>query len=468
VIQATDPRLPHSPDAERAYLGGIILGGAGSELEDADFFLSFHQALHRSFQRLKREGKPTNDLVLLSEHLSPAELENIGGIPYLSGLVNEVPRVSNLVYYAEIIKGKSAIRRALACCSAITEKLATSHANTREVLREASILSVRLREEVGQNRILNFQTAQALASNPDQAVPWIAKGYVARESITEVGAKVKMGKTTFVLAMVRAILEGQDFLGEPTSRTSVVYLTEQPAVSFREAIERAGILGRPDFISLMFSATRGLDWPQTASAALAECHRTKSKLLVVDTLGQFARLSGDKENNAGDALESMLPVQEAVASGLGVILVRHERKGGGDVGDSGRGSSAFAGAVDIVLSLRKPEGNAGKNRREIRSLSRFSETPNKLVIELSDDGQYVAVGERRETTLKDAREGIFRITPTSELDADDLQAICLRADISRQTGQRAIEALVQTGELSRTGKGTKGNPFRYFRPEIPL
>ena len=145
--------------------------------------------------------------------------------------------------------------------------------------------------------------------------------------------------------------------------------------------------------------------------------------------------------------------------------MRHERKGGGDVGDSGRGSSAFAGAVDIVLSLRKPEGNAGKNRREIRSLSRFSETPDNLVIELRDEGQYVAVGERRETTLKDAKEAIFRAAPTSEFDAADLQAICLRADISRQTGQRAIEALVQDGHLSRIGKGIRGNPFRYLRPK---
>jgi hypothetical protein len=138
------------------------------------------------------------------------------------------------------------------------------------------------------------------------------------------------------------------------------------------------------------------------------------------------------------------------------------------VGDSGRGSSAFAGAVDIVLSLRKPEGNAGKNRREIQSLSRFSETPNNLVIELRDNGEYVAMGERRETTLKDAKDAIFRIAPTSEAEAADTQALVLGADVSRQTGQRAIEALVQDGQLGRIGDGKKGHPFRYFIPEMPF
>jgi DnaB-like helicase N terminal domain/AAA domain len=462
------PPLPHSKDAERAFLGGIILGGTGPELNVDDFHLPFHRALYKSFSRLKREGKPTNDIVLLYQLLSPAELEDIGGISYLSGLVNEIPRVSNLVHYAEIIKQKSALRRGMALCSLMGEKLAAANGDAADVLREVSILSAPLREEVGQKRILKFQTGQDLASSPDQEIPWITKGFVARGSITEVSAKIKMGKTTLVMAMVRAILDGQDFLGVATSRTSVVYLTEQPAVSFRKATERANLLGRPDFVSLMFSETRGLSWPQIASAALAECHRNKAELLVVDTLGQFARLSGDKENNSGDALESMLPIQEAAAAGLGILLVRHERKGGGDVGDSGRGSSAFAGAVDIVLSLRKPEGNAGKNRREIQSLSRFSETPNNLVIELRDSGEYVAMGERRETTLKDAKDAIFRTAPTSEPEAGDLQVICLGADVSRQTGQRAIEALVQNGQLSRIGKGKRGDRFRYFRPEIPF
>lgn len=113
--------------------------------------------------------------------------------------------------------------------------------------------------------------------------------------------------------------------------------------------------------------------------------------MVIDTLSQFAGLTGDRENNSGDALEAMQPLQHAVADGIGIMSVRHERKSGGDVGDSGRGSSAFAGAVDIVLSLRKPEGNAAKNRRLLQSLSRFSETPNDLLIELTENG-YVAFG----------------------------------------------------------------------------
>jgi hypothetical protein len=139
---------------------------------------------------------------------------------------------------------------------------------------------------------------------------------------------------------------------------------------------------------------------------------------VVDTLSQFAGLTGDKENNAGDALEAIQPLQEAAAEGIGVVLTRHERKSGGDVGDSGRGSSAFAGAVDIVLSLRKPEGNSKKTLRVLHALSRFSETPAELLIELREN-TYVALGEPHEAALREAKDSIIAIAPKSEPEAVD-------------------------------------------------
>jgi hypothetical protein len=87
----------------------------------------------------------------------------------------------------------------------------------------------------------------------------------------------------------------------------------------------------------------------------------------------------------------MAPLQEAAAGdGLAVVVLRHDRKSGGDVGDSGRGSSAFSGAVDVVLQLSRPEGQSRPGVRALKSLSRFDETPETLVIELTEAG-YVAL-----------------------------------------------------------------------------
>jgi len=166
-------------------------------------------------------------------------------------------------------------------------------------------------------------------------------------------------------------------------------------------------------------------------------------------------------------LEAMRPLQQAAAEGIGIFLSRHERKSGGDVGDSGRGSSAFAGAVDIVLSLRKQQGNSPKSRRLLQSLSRFSDTPNDLLIELTDSG-YTVLGERRETVLKDAKDAILRVARRVETEAVGLDELSRAAELTRPTAQRAIDGLVRDGQLNRIGKGKRGNPFRYFTAEMPF
>jgi AAA domain/DnaB-like helicase N terminal domain len=458
-----DPRLPHNADAERALLGGIILGGEAPWLDASEFFLPFHRSLYQSLLRLKEEGKPTNDLVLISEQLSPEEIEKVGGIPYLAGLLDGLPRVSNLAHYAEILVTKSALRRRMAVCELIADKLATANGNASDVLQEVRNLSALLREEVGQKRNLGFETGPEFAAAAQEKTDWIATGLVAQGAITELGAKVKLGKTTLVLSLIRAVLDGNTFLDQPTRKTSVVYLTEQPRTSFLQAMERANLVDRTDFMVLLHTKTRGRSWPEIVAAAVDECKRAGASLLIIDTLAQFAGLTGDRENNSGDALEAMAPLQMAATEGIGVIVIRHERKSGGDVGDSGRGSSAFAGVVDIVLSLRKPEGYSPKTRRLLQSLSRFSETPADLLIELVD-GEYVALGEPAETALKDAKDAIFAIVPENEVDAMDLKELVAQAKVSSPTGRRALEELVREGMVSRTGKGKRGDPFLYFLP----
>lgn len=75
-----------------------------------------------------------------------------------------------------------------------------------------------------------------------------------------------------------------------------------------------------------------------------------------------------------------------------MIVLRHERKAGGDVGDSGRGSTAFGGAADIVLAIKTGEGATPRTVRQVHALSRFDETPELVTIEMTDVG-YVVLGE---------------------------------------------------------------------------
>jgi hypothetical protein len=322
-----------------------------------------------------------------------------------------------------------------------------------------------------------FLTARQVAESTPEDVRWVAKPWVPRGGIAEIDGKLKGGKTTWVLAMVAAILDGADFMGHPTERGHVVYLTEQPGASFREALRRARLLERDDLHILFWSHTTHLSWSQKVGAAIDKALEVGAVLLVVDTLAWWAGLKGDEENSTGAAQGAMEPLIAVVGNHpIGILVLRHERKSGGDVGDSARGSSAFGGSVDIVLALKRPEGNpvASPNMRVIHSLSRFDETPPELMIELTDAG-YVSHGDVQAVALSVAKEAVteaLKAGKTTEdgqvvyaLTLDELLAhnSCSERGVKRSTLQDALGALMGLFDppIRKTGAGVRGNPHRY-------
>jgi hypothetical protein len=312
-----------------------------------------------------------------------------------------------------------------------------------------------------------FRSAKAIAEDVPEEVPWICRPWVARKAISEVVGPIKRsGKTTWVTHMCRKILDGEPFMGEPTERTKVVYLTEQSPTSFAEALQRADLLNREDFIVLEWHNVVGMKWPDVVRAATKKALEISAGILIIDTLTQFAGLKNDAENHAGTAHAVMEPLQEAAGKGLAVVVIRHERKGGGDVGESGRGSSAFGGVVDTIITLRLGEGESPPTVRKIESLSRFSEVPNTLMIKL-EGGEYCALGSESAVKTAETRNKLLDAAPTSGATAVSMDVLFESAGVVRSTGYAALKDLVNQGDMVRSGKGRKGSPYRYYRPEPP-
>jgi len=311
---------------------------------------------------------------------------------------------------------------------------------------------------------LRFRTAREIGAEVPETIDWVAYPWAAAGALTELDAKVKIGKTTWLTALCRAVLDGLPFMGQPTRKSKVVYLTEQSPRSFREALRRAGLTDRDDFVVLFWHETNGADWPAVAAAAVAECERIGAGFLAVDTLPQFAGMRGDSENNSGAALEAIQPLQLAASTGLAVVLVRHERKAGGEVGDSGRGSGAFAGAVDIVLSLRRAEGQGRPGVRVIHGLSRFDETPDSLVIELTDTG-YVALGSETDLAVSEGRGKLLDAMPSTAQAAVTLAELLEAAGLSRSVGQRVLTDLLAAKIVTRVGAGKRGDAYRFYQSD---
>ena len=309
---------------------------------------------------------------------------------------------------------------------------------------------------------LRLYTAGEFAGNTPDKVDWLCEPYVAPGAITSIDGKPKTsGKTTFVTHMCRSVLEGEPFMGYPTTKTKVIYLTEQSDATFKTALSRAGLVDREDFFVLPWGETLGVKWREVVRFAVTEAKTKGAGLLVVDTLSQFAGIRGDGENDAGAALDAARPLQEAASHGLAVVVLRHERKSGGEVGDSGRGSSAFAGAVDLVMSLRRSEGNVRPTIREIHAVGRFHETPSKLAVELTDTG-YKALGSDAAVAEEEAKEAILEVLPKSKDEALTLNEVLKMAGIGRTTAQKAIEEMLSDGEVKQRGRGVKNDAFRYW------
>jgi hypothetical protein len=291
---------------------------------------------------------------------------------------------------------------------------------------------------------------------------------VPEGAITELDGKLKSsGKTTWLMALMGKAVEGEPFMGRTTTKTGFVVLTEQNPTSLLAALRRGRLDQRDDIVILPWSSARSLPWPVIVALAAEEARRRGFRVVIVDTLPQFAGISGDGENSSGAALEAMGPIQEAAATGLAFVVSRHERKSGGDVGDSARGSSAFSGAVDIVLSLRRPEGQHRETMRVLQALSRFDETPSELVIEL-DDGEYVALGTSEEVRARAARQAVLDELPVSAEDAIEAKVIVealQETKIKRTSIYKILAEMAAAGAVSVLGAGKKNDPHRYWRSQ---
>ncbi len=325
-------------------------------------------------------------------------------------------------------------------------------------------------EDLNESISLPWRSAKQISEETPAETSWIVRPWFAEQTITEVAGQIKRsGKTTFLAACARKVVAGEAFLGQPTKRTKVLYLTEQGPASFRRVIKMARLEDREDFQALYLQDVLHLPWPEIIRLATDYARKTGAGLLIVDVLTTWARIEGDGENSAGIAQEAMRPLKAAVAAGLTVVYARHDRKSGGEVGQSGRGSSQFGGDADQLLLLKRSEGNTRPTVRVLEAVGRFGDdTPDSLMIELnSETGEYKSLGDLGAFVEREAMSVVVEILPTTEDEALSTQEVVLRAgefSCKRSAAINALNKLSAAGTIARTGEGKKGSPRRYYKP----
>jgi len=119
--------LPHSLEAERAVLGGLMLdsvaaGDLAELLEPDDFYREAHGKLYELLLDMAEKGDPTEMVAVVEKVASTNSAEEMGGLSYISSLPDNVPSTENIEYYANIVRERAIVRRLLAGLVEVAER----------------------------------------------------------------------------------------------------------------------------------------------------------------------------------------------------------------------------------------------------------------------------------------------------------------------------------------------------------
>jgi len=119
--------------------------------------------------------------------------------------------------------------------------------------------------------------------------------------------------------------------------------------------------------------------------------------------------------------------------------------------------------MDIVITLKRPEGNHRSSMREVQAIGRFDGIPEQLFIELTLEG-YVSKGTNAAVEREEAYLRIYHALPSTIEEALDLEDLLAKAPgVKRTTAQNALTQLEKDEIANQVGKGVKNDPKRYYR-----
>src|SRR5580700_3508048 len=223
--------LPASIEAERSILGAILLDSLlfdqAAELKPDDFSLDAHRRIFSRMRDLQDTGRPV-DMITLAEDLDRRkEVEAIGGVAYLSSLIDGVPDRPSIEHYVRIVRNK-ALLRGLINIAQNTIAEAIEHTDeAEEVLGRAEQAIFQLSENrIGQG-FLNipdiikgsFGSLEELYAR-GQEITGLATHYTLLDKLTSgfqasdlviIAARPSMGKTAFAMNIAEnaAVLDGK-------------------------------------------------------------------------------------------------------------------------------------------------------------------------------------------------------------------------------------------------------------------
>jgi|SRR5207244_9527804 len=131
--------LPASVEAERSILGAILLDNrtlneAAGRLQRDEFSLDSHRRIYSRMLKLAESAQPIDLTMLIEELDRHKELQTVGDVGYVSGLLDGVPDRPSIEHYINIVKDKALLRNLICQAEGPIKAAYEGHATGEQVL----------------------------------------------------------------------------------------------------------------------------------------------------------------------------------------------------------------------------------------------------------------------------------------------------------------------------------------------
>jgi replicative DNA helicase len=210
---------PHDMEAEKSVLGSLLIDKDAivkvvEFLRSKHFYKPAHEHIYEAIMILYEKREPA-DLVTVPNQLKKMkELENVGGVAYLTELVNAVPTAANIEAYANLIRS-DAIKRALISTSSEIGEMAFEEAEVDDLLDKSEQLLYSVSQDIAYQEFvpikdtleITFERLDELSKKKGalRGVPTGLKGLdrmlsgLQKENMTVLAARPSVGKTSLAI-----------------------------------------------------------------------------------------------------------------------------------------------------------------------------------------------------------------------------------------------------------------------------
>ena len=308
-------KSPQNLEAEMAVLSACLLMKSAADKVSEEmipemFFSDANKKIFEAIFNLHENKKPIDMMTLTNELEKNNSLALIGGIEYLSEVVDSIVSAANLDYYINIVQEKYLRRRLIEVSTNITTSAYEEDSDTSEVIdnAEKQIFTVTKERKAGEfksiSEVLRLTQARLefLAQN-DSAITGLPTGFTDHDMLTSglheneliiIAARPAMGKTAFALNLaVNAALS--------TPKAVAIFNLEMGAEQLAERM--IGSVGGIDMGKLKTGKLEDKDW-QKVNEAMSELGETNiyiedmSGISVGDIRAKCRRLANSEKGLA--------------------------------------------------------------------------------------------------------------------------------------------------------------------------